>query len=84
MKTILAESVVAIHGGGDGLIQNLFHLLIFVVCLGIIYWLGTWVIGAVGFPPVARKIWDGLFIFLAAILAINFLMGLGGHAFIAW
>lgn len=80
-KMLMAVSSV---GSGDSLIHNLFHLVIILACLGIIYWLGTWVIGKLGVPGIIKTFWDGLFIIIACIVAINFLLSLDGHGFITW
>lgn len=78
---MIAETLVAT---GGGLVENLLHLLIIAICLGIVWALGVWAFTAFGAGPMARKVWDGIFIFVIAIALINFLLGLGGHAFIAW
>jgi hypothetical protein len=44
----------------------------------------AWFIGKLAAPGIVRTIWDGLFILVGLVVIINFLLGLGGHAFIAW
>lgn len=79
-------SEISLRGAGDanGMVSSLFHLLIVGICVGIVYFLGVWFIATLTGSATVRKVWDGLFLLLGAVVVINFLMGLGGHAFIAW
>jgi hypothetical protein len=78
---MFAEVVIA---GGSGLIHGLLMLLLIGICVGLIYWAGTWFFTKCGAPPMALTVWTGLFILVGLIIIINFIMGLGGHSFIAW
>jgi hypothetical protein len=70
--------------GGSGLVHDLFAFLIIGVCCLIVWALGRWAITALGAPAMAMTIWTGLFIFVGAIILINFLLGLAGHPFIRY
>jgi hypothetical protein len=69
-------------GGG------MFHTLLFILIMGVafllIWWVGKWVIGQLGAPPIAGKAWDILFVLLGLIWAINMLCSIAGHRFITW
>ena len=82
MNTILADAFQV--GSSGGLIHLLLFVLIVGICVLAIWWVGTWFIGKLGAPSIVRTIWDGLFILVGLVVVINFLLGIGGHAFIAW
>lgn len=74
----------AVTLGGSGLAHDIFSIFIFIL-IGLILWaLGNWGFPKLGAPPIVMTIWNGLFILVGAVLVINFLAGLTGHAFIAW
>lgn len=67
---------------GDGLVQNLVVALLVGICILLIWWVGRWFITKLAAPAIAMTIWTGIFILVGLIVAINFLMSLGGHGFI--
>lgn len=71
-------------GSSGGLIHGLLFVLLVGICVLLIWWAGTWFIGKLGAPAIVRTIWDGLFVLVGLVVIINFIMGLGGHAFIVW
>ena len=79
---ILADAISL--GGSSGLIHGLLMLLLIGICVGLIYWVGTWFIGKIGAPGIVGTCWTGLFLLILLVVIINFVMGLGGHAFVAW
>ena len=82
IKSMLAD---AIHlGSSSGLVSGLLFVLLVGICVLLIWWVGTWFIGKLGAPAIARTIWDGLFILVGLVVVINFVLGLGGHAFVTW
>jgi hypothetical protein len=83
MNTFLADALV-VSGGGNGLIHGLFMILIIGICVGIVWWVGRWVITKLAAPAIAMTIWNGLFILVGAIIIINFLLSLAGHGFITY
>lgn len=74
--------LMAIEGSG------VVHLLVVVLIVGIIAALiwaaGRWAIIKFAAPPVVMTIWNGLFMLIGLIIAINFLLGLIGKPLITW
>ncbi len=66
------------------MVGNLLTALVVGIAILVIWWAGTYFIGAFGAPPLFAKIWNGLFVLLAVIFVVNFLMSLAGHGFIVW
>jgi hypothetical protein len=79
---ILAASDLNL-GGGEGLIHNLFVILVIGLVLGALY-AGGWYFfrKSPPFPPLAMMLWNGLFAIVILILVINFLLSLIGKGFI--
>lgn len=69
---------------GEGLVNQLLFILIIGICLLIIWWLGKYFISKLGAPPLALTVWNGLFVLLGALCAINFLLSLIDKPFIRW
>jgi hypothetical protein len=70
-------------GGGSGVIHLLLVLLIIMICGLLVWWLGNWAFRKLGAPAIMSTIWTGIFIFIAVIFLINFLLGLVGRPFFA-
>jgi hypothetical protein len=81
---MLADALSLSSSSSGGLIHGLMFVLLVGICVLLIWWVGTWFIGRLGAPGIVRTVWDGLFILVGLVVIINFLMGLGGHAFITW
>jgi hypothetical protein len=83
MTTLLAD---AIHVSGDssGLVHSLLFVLVVGICILAIWWVGNYFIGTLSAPPVASKIWNGLFVLLGLFVVVNFLMGLTGRPLVEW
>ncbi len=85
LSPVFADVVLRSGGAdGGGLVQLLLYALLIGICVGLIWWVGTWFISKLGGPPMAMTIWNGLFILIGLIIVINFLLGLGGRSFIHW
>ena len=67
---------------GSGLIHQAFAVLVFAVCALIVWALGKYLGKKLNAPAIAQTVWDGLFVLVAAIVIINFLLSLIGHGFI--
>ncbi len=80
-KPMLLTTVAA---GGDNLIHNLFMVLIYGLCAAIVWALGRQGIKVFALAPVALQIWNGLFLLVGAVILINFLLSLVGHAFMPY
>lgn len=83
MSTQLFAAAVDI-GSDKGFLNQLLTLLVIGICVGIVYLMGLYFIKRPSVPPVALTIWNGLFVLVGGVAIINFLMGLGGNAFISW
>jgi hypothetical protein len=68
--------------GGNGMVHNLLVLLVVGIACLLIWWGGKYFIGQLSAPPIAAKLWDGLFVLLALVFAVNFLLSLVGYGFI--
>lgn len=82
MHPILADTIRV--AGGDGLIHDLFAVLIIAICVGIVWAVGRWFIVKLALPALVMTVWNGFFILVGAIVVINFLLSLSGHGFITW
>lgn len=69
---------------GDGLVHQLFLILIVGICVAIVWALGRWFIQKFAAPGIVMTVWNAFFLLLGAIFIINFLLGLAGHPFIRW
>jgi uncharacterized membrane protein len=85
--TILADDILRNSGSGingNGLIHNLMWFFLIGLAIGLIWYVGHWFISKIN-PPnaVVNMLWDGLFIILGLVIAVNFLISLAnGHGFI--
>jgi RsiW-degrading membrane proteinase PrsW (M82 family) len=78
---LLAEAV-RVSGNGSDLIHQIFVVLILSVCLVMLWFAGDWCFKKMGVPAIALTIWMGLFLLIALVVVLNFLMGLIGHSFL--
>jgi len=58
--------------------------LIWLVVLGLIFWLLYWLIGVVGLPEPFNKVARVILAVAAVIILIGWLMNLAGHPLIRW
>lgn len=71
-------------GSGEGMVRDLLWIFA-LICIALIVWgLGKYFFPKLKAPPLVMTIWDGLFILLGALVAINFILGLFGHPMIHW
>lgn len=70
--------------GGSGVVNEFLMFLLVGVCLLLIWLAGRWVLAKCAAPAIALTVWTGLFGLIGLIIIINFLLGLGGHAFISY
>lgn len=83
MTTLLADSAIHI-GDGSGMIHSVFVVLILAVCLVMLWYAGDWCFKKMGVPAIVLTIWTGLFLLIALVVVLNFLLGLIGHGFITY
>lgn len=74
MTTLFA----AISGAG------VINLLIWLIVIGLIFWLLNWLIGYVGLPDPFAKVARIILAVAAVILIINALLSLAGTPIIEW
>lgn len=82
LRTLPAFGEVVFTGGGDGLVHQLFLVLIIGICVALIWAVGRWFIQKLAAPALVMTIWNGFFLLVGLIVVINFLLGLAGHSFI--
>jgi hypothetical protein len=78
---MLSAVVLTSGGGGSDFIHAILVLIIVGVILGALIWL---VSIAPFIPDLFKKVITWVIYFCAFIIAVNFLLGLVGHSFIAW
>jgi apolipoprotein N-acyltransferase len=71
MNTLLPILAVV---SGEALIHTLIYVMIIGACLCLVYWLGNFLIGKFGAPPMVATAWMVLFVVLAVLFLINFLL----------
>lgn len=64
--------------------ENVLWAVIWVIVIGVCFYLLNWLIDYVGLPMPFSKVAKVILAIAAVVLLINLLMGLGGHSFIRW
>jgi|GEM_PF-2058250 len=59
--------------------DSLINGLIWLVCIGLVFWLLFWLITYVGLPEPFAKVAKVILAVAAVIVLINFILGLSGH-----
>ncbi len=59
--------------------DDLVSLVVWIVVVGLIFWLLTWLIGYIGLPQPFNKVARVLIAVVAVLLLINVLLGFTGH-----
>jgi len=78
MHPILLGLVAVISG------QAVINSLVWLIIVGLIFWLLFWLIGYVGLPEPFNKVAKVVLAVAAVIFLIGFLMNLAGHPMITW
>lgn len=65
---------------GEAVVWLVIQLLIF----GLVFWVLDWAVAQIGPPAPIAKVIRVVLILAIAIVLINALLNLGGHAFIVW
>ncbi len=68
---------------GEGLIRNLFVILIVSLVCGAIWFVGHTLIEKAA-KPLPLKCWDALFLLVGLVIVVNGLLSLINRQFIAW
>jgi len=64
--------------------EALLTSLVWIVVLGVVFWLLLWLIGYVGLPEPFQKVAKVVLAVAAVVILINILLGWAGHPFISW
>ena len=62
----------------------LISVLIYLVILGLIFYVVWWGLGTIGIPEPFNKVIRVILVLVVVIVLINLLMGLGGHSLFKW
>lgn len=71
-------TLAAIEGGA------IVGALLWLIIMGVVFWLLWWLIQYVGLPEPFAKVANIILAIAAVVLIINVLMSLGGKPFIRW
>ncbi len=64
--------------------QDIASTVIWIIVVGLIWWLLIWLIGYVGLPEPFNKVAKVILAVAAVLLLINLILGLSGNAPIKW
>lgn len=64
--------------------DSLIHLVIAIIVVGLVLWLLNYLVTAVGLPEPFSKVAKVVILVIGVLFLINCLLGLVGHAFIAF
>jgi hypothetical protein len=59
-----------------GILIGLFHLLVILIVLAIVYYIIVWILGVVGAPDIINKLVLILCALIALCLVVQFLLGI--------
>jgi hypothetical protein len=59
-------------------------LLIWLVCVGLVFWLLWWLINFVNLPEPFAKVARVILAVAGVVVLINVLLGIAGHPFMRW
>ena len=63
---------------------ELLSILIYVIVIGLVFYLLWWLVSYVGLPEPFNKVARVILAVVAVLLLINLLLGLGGHPLVRW
>lgn len=61
-------------------IEKLVSIVVYLLCIGLIFWLLWWLIGYINPPEPINKILRVIVAVVAVLICIKFLLQLAGHA----
>lgn len=62
----------------------LVNVILLLVFAGLVYWLVSWAIGAMGIPEPFNKIINVILILIVLFICLNALFMLFGHPLVSW
>lgn len=80
MDLILNPMLAAVSG--ESMINTLIYVLVIGACLCLIYWLGKFLMTKFSAPPMFATAWMVLFVVIAVLFLINFLLTLIGRPWV--
>lgn len=78
MSMILLPFLAVISG------ESVVSTLIWLICIGLIFWLLWWLIAYIGLPEPFNKVARVILAVAAVVVLINVLLSLAGHPLIRW
>lgn len=84
MLTTLAETVVVTSGGGPVSGEGLISMLVWLICVGLVFYLLWWLLGYVALPAPFDKVARVILALVAVIILINVIMSFAGHPLVRW
>lgn len=65
---------------GEGVISA----LVWLICIGLIFWLLFWLIGYVGLPEPFAKVAKVILAVASVLVLINVILSIAGHPIVRW
>jgi hypothetical protein len=62
----------------------LVHSVIYLIVLGLIFWLLWWLVGYINPPEPFRKVAQVILAVAAVLVCINVLLSMAGHPLVRW
>ena len=64
--------------------QGLIEILVWLVCVGLVFWLLWWLVDYVKLPQPFAKVARVVLAVAGVVVLINVLMGVAGHPIVRW
>lgn len=64
--------------------SGLLSILIYVIVIGLVFYLLWWLVGYVGLPEPFNKVARVVLALVAVLILINLLLGFAGHPVVRW
>lgn len=64
--------------------NHIVNAVVWIICLGLVFWLLWWLIGYLAPPEPFRKVANAILAVAAVVLLINVIMSIGGHPIWNW
>lgn len=89
MKTLLAAmltfaSPIVFAANGAASVGGLLNFVVYIMVVGLIFWLLWWLIAYVGLPEPFAKVAKIVLAVFAVLICINILLGMIGTPIIRW
>jgi len=64
--------------------DSVIHAMIYLIVLGVIFWLIWWLLSYIGLPAPFDKVARVILALAAVVVCINVLLSIAGHPLIRW